>query len=500
MELLLGIDIGTSACKVSLTARDGTVLADASEGYRLYYPAPGFVEQDAEEWWAAVCRAVRTCIEKSGQPSSAIVGIGVDGQSWSAIPVDRNGAVLARTPIWMDHRSEAECAEMNHRLGDLPFRLSGNPLTSPYTTGKILWFRNNRPDVFAHTYQILQSNSFIAYRLTGVLSQDPSQGYGIHCFDIRRGNWDAEMAEQLGIPMGFLPEIYPCHAIIGGVTAAAAAQTGLCEGTPVAAGGLDAACAALGAGVLHDGETQEQGGQSGGMSICTGTFASDPRLILCAHVIPGKWLLQGGTVGGGGIMRWITREFCAYEKLREAETGQRVLSQLDALAEQIAPGSDGLVFLPYMAGERTPIWDADAKGVFYGMDFSKTRAHFIRAAMEGAAFSLRHNLDAAESCGAVVSEMRATGGCANSLLWTQIKADICRKPIMVPGSDNATNLGAALLAGVGVGFYRDFEDAVRSTVRITRSHAPDPSTFDKYERNYGIYLELYQKLKDTMKK
>lgn len=499
METLLGIDIGTSACKVSLTARDGTMVADASEPYGVYYPEPGFAEQDADEWWAAVCRAVRRCIELSGRPAAEIVGVGIDGQSWSAIPVDRDGNVLARTAIWMDHRSERECGELTAKLGDAPYELSGNPLTSTYTTGKILWLSRHRPDVFSHTYKILQSNSFIAYRLTGVMSQDLSQGYGLHCFDMRRGTWNTDMAASLGIPAGFLPDVYPCHAIVGTVTPAAAALTGLCEGTPVAAGGLDAACAALGAGVLRDGETQEQGGQSGGMSICTGTFASDKRLILCAHVVPGKWLLQGGTVGGGGVMRWITREFCAYEKEHEAESG-RVLAQLDRAAAEVAPGSDGLIFLPYMAGERTPIWDADAKGVFYGMDFSKTRGHFIRAAMEGVAYSLLHNLDVAESCGARVSEMRATGGCANSLLWTQMKADICRKPITVPGSDNATNLGAALLAGVGVGLYRDFDEAVASTVRVTRTHTPDPDTFDAYGKNYPIYLEIYEKLRETMKK
>lgn len=500
MELLLGIDIGTSACKVSVSDRCGEVIADATEGYNVYYPQPGFAEQDADEWWAAVCRAVRRCVEASGHRPGEIVGIGIDGQSWSAIPVDRAGNVLARTPIWMDHRAEGECAALSERLGSYPFDVCGNPLTSTYTTGKILWFEKNMPEVFSHTYKILQSNSFIAFRLTGVMTQDPSQGYGIHCFDIRTGKWDEAAARAMGIPTGFLPQIVPCHGIIGNVTAQAAAECGLCAGIPVVAGGVDSACAALGAGVVCDGETQEQGGQSGGMSICEGSVSADPRLILCAHVLPGKWLLQGGTVGGGGVMRWITREFCEYEKEHEADYGKSVMAHLDDLAAEIAPGSDGLVFLPYMAGERTPLWDADAKGVFFGMDFSKTRAHFLRAAMEGVAFSLRHNLDVAESCGAHVGTLRATGGSANSRLWTQMKADVCGKTIVVPGSDNATNLGAAMLAGVGVGLYSDFSEAVAQTVHIRRTHTPDPTVFDRYSRNYGIYLELYEKLKDTMKK
>ena len=501
MELLLGIDIGTSACKISLTRRDGTVVTDASEPYGVYYPEPYFVEQDADEWWEAVCRGVRKCIDKSGCKPTDVVGIGIDGQSWSAIPIDRDGNVLARTPIWMDHRSERQCERLSREIGeDEIFSLCGNPLTSPYTTGKILWFRENMPDVFSHTYKILQSNAFIAYRLTGVTSHDVSQGYGIHGFDMRRMEWNSDMLSRMEIPVSILPDLYPCHGVIGKVTESAAKLCGLAAGIPVVAGGVDSAAAALGAGALHGGETQEQGGQSGGMSVCSDEYASDPRLILCAHVVPGKWLLQGGTTGGGGVMRWITQEFAAYEREHEAEVGKGAMAQLDDLAAVVSPGSDGLVFLPYMAGERTPIWDAKAKGVFYGMDFSKTRGHFLRAAMEGVAFSLRHNLDVAESAGATVSLMAATGGCANSRLWTQIKADVTGKPITVPGSDNSTNLGAAMLAGVGIGMYRDFEDAVASTVRVTRRHDPDPSVKTAYDKNYEIYLELYEKLRDTMQK
>lgn len=501
MELLLGIDIGTSACKVSLTRRDGKIISDASETYAVYYPKAGYAEQDPDEWWKAVCSSVKRCIEASGCSPSDIAGIGIDGQSWSAIPVDRDGNVLTRTPIWMDHRSETQCEDIRRRVGeDVLFGLCGNPLTSPYTTGKILWFRDEMPDVYAHTYKILQSNSFIAYRLTGVLSHDVSQGYGIHGFDMKKGVWNEDVLQKIGIPSGVLPDLYSCHSIIGRVTEKAAGECGLISGIPVVAGGVDSACAALGSGALNNGETQEQGGQSGGMSVSTDEFRSDPRLILCSHVVPGKWLLQGGTTGGGGVMRWITREFAAYEREHSAEIGKGAMAQLDDMAAGVSAGSDGLVFLPYMAGERTPIWDSKAKGVFYGMDFSKTKGHFVRAAMEGVAFSLRHNLETAESAGASVSLLRATGGSANSRLWTQMKADITGKPITVPGSDNSTNLGAALLAGVGVGLYNSFDEAVSEAVRVTRRHDPDPAVKEAYDKNYGIYLELYEKLKDTMHK
>ena len=296
-----------------------------------------------------------------------------------------------------------------------------------------------------------------------------------------------------------MPDIVPCHQVVGTVTKATAEQTGLAVGTPVVAGGLDAACGTLGAGVVHPGETQEQGGQAGGMSICLDTYAADPRLILSYHVVPGQWLLQGGTTGGGGVMRWLERELGQYERMMKEETGKSSLVQFNELAEKVAPGSDGLVFLPYMAGERSPIWDPDAKGVYYGLDFSKTKSHMIRAAMEGVAYSLKHNLDIAESTGAVAEELLAMGGSANSLLWTQIKSDITGKPIAVPSSDTATTLGAVILAGVGVGVYESFEDAVKQTVKITRRHVPDMEKHELYMKNYKTYLALYENLKELMK-
>ena len=257
---------------------------------------------------------------------------------------------------------------------------------------------------------------------------------------MKKGCWDEKMCKRLGIPMEFLPEICDCDHVVGTVTGKAAAECGLVEGIPVVAGGLDAACGTLGAGVIHSGETQEQGGQAGGMSICTEKYKADPRLILSYHVVPGKWLLQGGTTGGGGVMRWFEREFADYERMMKEQTGVSSLDQLNKIAEKVAPGCEGMVFLPYMSGERSPIWNPYAKGVFYGLDFAKTKGHMVRACMEGVALSLRHNLEVAREAGAEADVLRAMGGSANSLLWTQIKSDITGKPIIVPASDTATTL------------------------------------------------------------
>lgn len=500
-EFLLGIDIGTSACKIAVFNKQGQVMADSTGEYNVYYPKPGYAEQDPEDWWKAVCSAVKSALDKGGISPYDIVGIGIDGQSWAAVAVDGTGQVLTNTPIWLDTRSADICARLNERIGrERIFQLCGNPLQPSYATGKVLWYQEHMPEVFAKTEKILQSNSYIGFKLTGVISQDVCQSYGFHCFDMRRGVWDDEMCREMGIPRKLLPQLYECHQVIGRVTKEAAAECGLAEGIPVIAGGLDAACGTLGAGVLYEGETQEQGGQAGGMSICTETYRADERLILSYHVVPGKWLLQGGTTGGGGVMRWLEREFADYEREQGKKLGKSSLVLFNEEAEQVPPGSEGLVFLPYMAGERSPIWDPNAKGVWYGMDFSKTKGHFIRSAMEGVAYALKHNLDIGEAAGAKVKVLRAMGGSANSLLWTQIKSDVTGLPIVVPSSDTATTWGAAILAGVGVGLFGDFEEAVASTVEIKRSHEPNPDNRKVYEENYQTYLALYENLKGIMKK
>lgn len=498
-QYLLGIDLGTSACKVAIFRPDGEVIVTTDKEYPVYYPKPGWAEQNPEEWWQGVCDAIGESIEKSEVPPEEIAGIGIDGQSWSAIPVDKVGNVLANTPIWMDTRAAEICQELNGKIGaDRIFQLAGNSLQPSYTTGKILWYQRNMPEMYEKIDKILQSNSFIGYKLTGVMTQDKSQGYGLHCFDMRKGQWNQEMCDKLGIPFRFLPELYDCHAVIGEVQEAAALTTGLCVGTPVVAGGLDAACGTLGAGVIHPGETQEQGGQAGGMSICMDAYQADPRLILGFHVVPNHWLLQGGTTGGGGVMRWLEKELGNYERLLGEDLQMSSYDIFNELAQEVSPGSDGLVFLPYMAGERSPIWNPKAKGVYFGLDFNKTKGHLIRSAMEGVAFSLRHNIAVAKEVGAEVKVLRSMGGAANSLLWTQIKADVTGLPIVVPSSDTATTLGAAMLAGVGVGVYKSFTEAVQCTVKERRKHEPNQALAEVYRKNYQTYLKLYQNLQELM--
>ncbi|MDO5425673.1 MAG: xylulokinase [Eubacteriales bacterium] len=489
--MLLGIDIGTSACKVALFEREGRVAAQSAQSYPLYYPAPGWVEQNPDEWWDAICAAIRGVLAVSRIAPEEIQGIGIDGQSWSAIPVDKEGNCLANTPIWMDTRAREICERVKVQVGaERIFEVAGNDFLPSYSTPKMIWFREERPEIFAKTDKFLQSNSYIGLKLTGVMSQDLSQGYGLHFFNNKTCAYDEKLAEDLGLSVDLVPELYGCHQVIGTVTKEAAALTGLKEGTPVVAGGLDAACGTLGAGVYQKGQTQEQGGQAGGMSICLDTAVAHPKLILSPHVVPDLWLLQGGTVGGGGVLRWFRQE------LGEGMS----FDDLTKLAEAVPVGSEGVTFLPYMAGERSPIWDPDAKGVFYGLGFDKTKGHLVRAALEGVAYSLEHNLRTAKEAGVEVEELVAMGGASNSILWTQIKADVTGKVIKVPTSDTATTLGASILAGVGTGVYGSFDEAVKETIVITREQRPNMENHQRYQKSMELYLELYEKLKDTFQK
>ena len=486
---VMGIDIGTSSCKVALFTPDGAAAASGGCDWPVRYPQKGWAEQDPRDWWKGVCRAVREMIAVSGVNPSDIAGIGVDGQSWSAIALDAAWEVLCPTPIWTDTRSAGICRETERRLGrEKIFSVCGNPAQPGYTWPKILWYRENRPEVFARTEKILQSNSYLVYRMTGEITQDLSQGYGLACFDMRRGRWDEDACVRLGIPQRFLPDLVPSHQIVGALTREAAEQMGLPEGIPVAAGGLDAACGTLGAGVVFPGQTQEQGGQAGGMSSCMDQYAADPRLILGFHVVPGRWLLQGGTTGGGGALNWLRETMCP----------ELSFTEMSALAGEEPAGSGGVTFLPYMAGERSPIWNPDACGVFFGLRFGVTRGQMIRACMEGVAYALRHNLETAEAAGARSETLRAMGGSANSRVWTQIKADVTGRGIEVPASDTATTLGAAILAGVGTGVWPDFEEAARQTVQIRKTYTPDPEKKAAYDRGYETYRQLYEHLKDLM--
>lgn len=498
-KLLMGIDIGTSSCKVAVFGLNGRPQVMISRSYATIYERAGWAEQNPEDWWRETCEAIKECLNEVN--AEDIVGIGVDGQSWSCIPVDEEGRVLTNSPIWNDTRAAGICQELSERdIGAQMTELAGNPLGAGYTTGKLIWFKRERPEVFRQTAFFLQSNSFIVHRLTGIFSQDVSQCYGIHVYNIASGSVEKEVCMAAGIDDRKLPPVYECDDIVGQVTETASKITGLKPGTLVVAGGLDAACGALGVGVCRPGETQEQGGQAGGMSICLDQPRTEPRLILSRHVTGKFWLLQGGTIAGGAAVNWLAKTLGECED-SNAALGIPHLKRMNQLVKQEAAGSGGLVFLPYLSGERSPLWDVKACGMFFGIDFSTTRGQFYRAVMEGTAFALHHNLQVAAAAGVAVSSLNAMGGATASDIWMQIKADITGLPIQTFESGNyASALGAALLAGVGAGCWDNFADACSDTVRIQKQYFPNQCNQLIYQETFGLYQELYQQTSSSMKK
>jgi xylulokinase len=434
-HFLLGIDIGTSGCKLVVFGNLGEVKAFDSQSYQTYYSDPGFVEQNADDWWTAVARGVANIFSTTKVRPSDISAIGIAGQSPTCLPVAKDGSPLRKAMIWLDTRSIKQVHHMTAMVAENALiNTSGNPVAAPYIIPKIKWIEDNEPKVFQATHKVLQSHTFIGYKLTGIFYQDLSTCNGYHIFDISKGTLDAKLARQLKLSIDLVPEIVPCHQVIGEVSAEASNITGLPKGIPVIAGGLDAACCTLGAGVLNTGQTQEQGGQAGGMSIVTPDALIHPKLILSNHVVPNRWLLQGGTTGGGGVLKWLKEQLFDDLRIPETVKTKNHFEIMSHLASKSLPGSNGLLFLPYMSGE------------------------------------------------------------------TQIKSDITGRPIKVPFSDFATPLGAALLAGVGTGVYSSFEEAVDKTVKIQRYHEPNFKNHQIYDDYFGLYLELYDSLKEKFQK
>lgn len=491
-DYLLAIDIGTSGCKVCVFDSRLQVLAHTTKTYSIFYGDNGVVEQDPEDWWNVIICALKELSQKVD--FSRIRAIGTDGQSWAAIPVDEKGGVLLNTPVWLDTRAIQECGEINACVTPTyGFALSGNTVRANYTLPKVLWFKNNKPEIFKKTVKILQSNAYIVFKLCGKISQDRSQGYGWQCYDIRQGKWDCSYCAKIGLDMSLLPEIYACDAVVGEILPSVAAITGLPVGTLVVAGGLDAACAALGAGVFEDGQVQENGGSAGGMSICVSSPKMQKDLILSEHVVPGRWLLQGGTVGGGGALRWFKENFSP----TSSTPGLNAFEELSMLAARSPVGANGIIFLPYLNGERSPVWDANAKGVYFGLKYSNTKDDFTRAIMEGTAFSVYDNLLSAKEVGVTVSRMVATGGTANSDIWMQIKADICAADMVRCGSDHLSAKGAAILAGVGSGLFLDYSVAAEY-VQYNETFYADFAVHAKYINIYKQYKKLYAATKQLM--
>jgi xylulokinase len=488
---LLSVDIGTESARVAVLDPDGRVLASSSREYDLSCPRPGWAEQDPEMWWEATVENIQDVL--AAVSGVEIVSIGIGGQMHAPVPVDGAGGLVSRAALlWCDKRSAPQCEAALAEVDEAEIlRLTGNAAVPSWTGFKLKWLQDNQPEVYRRASLFLTCKDYLNLRLTGERFTDYSEASGSFLFDARRRAWSPELCELLGVEIGKLPPIAESARVIGRVTAEAAGVTGLTEGTPVVCGGGDMMCILLGAGVVQLGRACDITGTAADISVYTSEPLYDRRLMHLHHVVPGGgWISFGILDAGGGSYKWFRDTFGAAAAVEARAAGVPTYEILNRRAAEAPAGAEGLIYLPYLLGERT-LGSSRSRGVFFGLTPRHTLGHFARAIMEGVAFDLRQSLEIIEEKGARVVEVRAIAGGARSPLWCSIKADIYRKSILTLRNFEGGVVGGAILAGLGVGVYRDAADAVDRIVSIDHSYRPDPERVARYDRCYQMYKSLH---------
>jgi len=488
-QYYLGLDIGTSGTKALLITADGKPVASATAEYALSTPRPQWAEQNPLDWWNAVVDVTRQVIDTSGIDGGAISGIGLSGQMHGSVFLDRHGDVIRPAILWCDQRTQAECDWITAQAGPENLsRLIANPVLTGFTAPKIVWLRNHEPDAYGRVDKVLLPKDYIRYRLTGAFATEVSDVSGTALFDVANRRWSTPMLAICGIPSAWMPESAESVEVTGQVTAEVAALTGLAAGTPVVGGGGDQAAGAVGSGIVETGVVSSTVGTSGVVFAFADTPAVDPglRVHTFCHAVPGKWHTMGVVLSAGGSLRWLRDTFYP------GATYNAIIDE----ASKVDPGSEGLVFLPYLTGERTPHPDPDARGVFFGITLRHGRPHFARAVLEGVAYALNDTFEIFNDIGVEMTQVRASGGGAKSAVWRQIHADVTGRPHVTLNIDEGPALGVALLAAVGTGAYATVADACRAVIRTTDESVPNPASTATYRPYYNVYRALYPKLKE----
>ncbi len=495
-ELLLGIDVGTTGTKAALVNPDGRLRALGRSEYGLHHLRPGWVEQNPEDWWQAVCWATRQALGAIPNARDKVLGLAVSSQAPALLPLGRAGAPLRPAMIWMDRRAEAEVKQLDEILGEgTIYRVTGNRPDAFYVAPKLLWFKKHEPPLWEQTCKFVQVNGYINYRLTGEFSLDSAHASLLQLRDASTEEWYKPICDVCGIEPEQFPEVKTGPQPCGMLTLAAAEATGLRPGTPVMVGTVDSAAAALEVGAAEPGVAAEMTGTSTVLIMPNREGLTEPAFIAMRHAIPEVHLLLGAMVATGASLRWFRDELGEAEVRRGAEQNADPFDLLTEQAAQVPMGSRGVIFLPYMAGERSPLWHTQAKGVFFGLSLATPKAALIRAILEGTAFALGHNVEVARRAGIQVSEMRSVGGGTRSTLWNQIKADVLGMPVQLPRAPVGAAFGDAVLAGLGLGLYPDFGGALRDMVRLETRYEPNRENHWRYQDIYRVYRSLYEHLR-----
>ncbi len=495
MSYLMGIDVGTTGTRAVIVRPDGHVVGAATGDHQpMRMEKPGWAEQDPQDWWKATLGAIRAAIQQAGAKGTDIAAVGLSGQMHGVVLLDKSHALLRPSLIWCDQRSQAQCDWITSRVGaEKLIQLVSNPALTGFSAPKLLWVRDNEPAIFKRASQFLLPKDFVRFRLTGEFATDVSDASGTLLFDVTHRCWSQQMLSALELDSNLLPRAYESSEITGQITRQTAEVTGLITGTPVVAGGGDQASSAIGNGIVWPGLTSATLGTSGVIFAYTENPKLDPRgrIHTFCHAVPGKWHVMGVTQGAGLSLRWFREQLGAMEAWYARETGVDPYELILREAERIPPGSDGLLFLPYLMGERTPHLDPKARGMWFGLTAAHTRGHLIRSILEGVAFSLRDSLEIFKELGIPVEQIRASGGGSRSPFWRQIQADIFGKELVTVRTAEGSAFGAALLAGVGAKIYSSVQESASQAIHLSERMVPQPENARVYDRQYQVYRSLY---------
>lgn len=503
MTLLLGVDIGTTGLKAALVDGDGRVLAEAGREYPTQHPHPGWAEQDPDGWWRAMVSATCEIVTRAGAQGQRLGGICVSSMAPVVVPVDRRGRPLGPGLIWADKRADAESAEFEARVGAERLNaITANRASSYYAAPKVMWLQRHRHELFAETHKVVMANGYVNYRLTGCYAVDHSHSPLLLLADASTCQWSDELLGAAGLPRELFPDIHPALDVLGELTAEAAAELGVPRGAPVLAGTVDTPAAVLGMGITAPRQSFVSMGTGSNVGACMPGPVFGQPLVSLPHALPGMWLVIGVMTSTGASLKWFKNQVCTW--LEQVPAPADPYDVLTTEAGRASVGSRGLVFLPYLMGEQTPIWDNDARGTFVGLAPDTTRGEMVRAILEGSAFGVRHNLETCEAAGLQtrgqrVEEVRIQGGAAKSPVWTQIICDVVDRPVLVPPTTGGAAVGDAALAGLATGVFCDADTAVAACATPRAVHRPDPAAAGAYDRLYPVYRGIYEQLRPSFR-
>ena len=495
-QLLMGIDIGTQSTRVALIDPDGKVHASHSGVYDMVTPRPGWAEQDPDVWWAVIVAGIRRVMAEAEVEPGEILAVGSDAQMHATIPLGRDGDLLSHgVQLWCDKRG-AELVETFKAQSSLrdAMRLAANPPVPAWIGFKILWLKTHEPGLYERTWKFVTGAGYLNYRLTGEVAVDWSEASGSFLLDARTLDWSPVLADHLGVSLDKLPPVAPSTQVVGRVSAEAARLTGLAAGTPVVAGAGDMMCMLIAAGLAERGRALDISGTASDFCVYVDEPVLDPPFMNLHHAMPG-WIPFGIVESGGGSLKWFKDELCRAERLEAQQAGSDVYDILNAEAAQVEPGGEGLLFLPYLMGERV-LGTPYARGVFFGLTPRSGIGAMARALMEGICFELRRTLEIVERAGNRITDVYTTGGGARSALWSQIKADIYRKPVYTLAASEGGILGSAILAGVGAGVYPDIRAGAARCVHVADAFQPRQALAARYDYLYDLFQEVHDRLQE----